>query len=1316
MATLETIRLLTVRGRAEGLAELTRSLADVTREQERVNAAGQAATLTADQQARRMTSVAKSFDGLERSLVGGTRAAQSLERGFTTVSRYLNQAGADAGRAQAVFDALFDKFDTGAAASRDMEARLATLTAKFDPVTASAQRMTAEIASLNEAQRLGINIAGGYTAAYDAIVAKYNETAAAADRLAAAQAKLGLQTGIDRRLGIGASPATEGAGFNMATTASLEQLAREQDAAAASAAALDVRISALIGKFDPAQAAAKQFETDLRDLAEAERLGISLTGGYDAALTALITKYDTAAAAAARFKSEQQALIAGARSDQNASNSQEMWNAYAGMRPAATQWTGSENVATTSALTDFAREEEEAARESERMAASLNELRWKIEPLAAAFDKMEAEIAQYKAMLDAGVISQEQFGAAVDHSRGSFDRSAAQIKAVGRAGQMSTGQLVNMQYQLNDVAVSLASGQSPFVVLMQQGMQVSQIFAPGTTLATAGKSLASGFMSMLTPINLAVVGVAALAGGVALLASQWKSASPTIEDALEKHEKRLKDIASSYGKAGKEATTYVAQARAVSEFMEKMARDQLRDRLNDDLNKVLLTKMQASAQRTPLGDLFSDMGLPEETVSEKYRAFTKEIETLRDQLRAGVPDVLGFREALVKVAEADLATDEIRKAAKAALDMTEAFAQAQRQIEATIAALGRFGNVFDEAEVGAGKAPDYLRDEMARRGAIATAIIGDRKEAEGLLRGAEAGLSNAGLTDYARGLAEISQRYAELRRQAQEAGRLDVVGGFLDRAEAADLAAAAKSVEMAWTRVIEEYGRTTEAMVGEAALWGRSTYEIERYKATLELTTQARQNDGVVTQAEIALISQEADERAAAAQKIAEAEYARQKATEAGNEAAQASRGLVQGLIADFRASASASEMFINALNRLTDSLIDMALNDLFRAPEQTPNGMSAGGLFYQGAGALFGVRQAANANVPGGPAPVSAAMPPAGSQNAVAYSGATASSTDIAANLLRSREGFRALPYDDVNALRAGYGSDTTTDPLTGAISRVTAGTVVSREMAEADLARRIGETQSGIAGKVGQPAWDALNPGTQGALTSIGYNYGSLPDRLVPSVQSGDTDAIARAIEGLAGDNSGINESRRMLEAQMVRESQTLAGFGQNVTAATGSVGQFGSGLSSVAQAITPAGSTQTGGGLFGWLGGLFGGGTAAPVAGAPVMGSLYHSGGVAGNDNAPMRRLSGDEIPAVLRRGEGVFTPGQMAAMGGGSNVNVQVIDQRSRGADVERQETTGPDGEKLVRLIVRDEVKAGFRDKGYIGKNLAARGAQRIPAMR
>lgn len=135
---------------------------------------------------------------------------------------------------------------------------------------------------------------------------------------------------------------------------------------------------------------------------------------------------------------------------------------------------------------------------------------------------------------------------------------------------------------------------------------------------------------------------------------------------------------------------------------------------------------------------------------------------------------------------------------------------------------------------------------------------------------------------------------------------------------------------------------------------------------------------------------------------------------------------------------------------------------------------------------------------------------------------------------LIKGFESFRADPYWDVNAKRIGYGSDTVTLE-DGSIKKVVDGMKVSVADANRDLERRIGEFQTTIRGQIGSSTFDAMNDSQQAALTSIAYNYGSLPERIVSAVRSGSTETVYNAIKGLGTDNGGINAGRRAQEAEL-------------------------------------------------------------------------------------------------------------------------------------------------------------------------------------
>jgi tape measure domain-containing protein len=135
----------------------------------------------------------------------------------------------------------------------------------------------------------------------------------------------------------------------------------------------------------------------------------------------------------------------------------------------------------------------------------------------------------------------------------------------------------------------------------------------------------------------------------------------------------------------------------------------------------------------------------------------------------------------------------------------------------------------------------------------------------------------------------------------------------------------------------------------------------------------------------------------------------------------------------------------------------------------------------------------------------------------------------EAAAAILRKSEGFIARPAYDVNAQRVGYGSDTIT-LSDGTIQKVVKGMTVSVADANRDLLRRITtEFMPKARAQVGAGTFDALNPAQQGVLTSIAYNYGELPDRLVKAFRDGgSTQEIAAAIKALGSDNGGIRRDR--------------------------------------------------------------------------------------------------------------------------------------------------------------------------------------------
>lgn len=216
--------------------------------------------------------------------------------------------------------------------------------------------------------------------------------------------------------------------------------------------------------------------------------------------------------------------------------------------------------------------------------------------------------------------------------------------------QLANAQLQNMQFQLQDIAVGVASGQGFGRILLQQGSQIVQMFGPGQGVQGALRAVGSGIGRFISnPLNLALLGFSGLAVAGELA---FKSIGGGVEDAdsaLEQHETLIKRIREAYGDAAKGAEEYARESTAVLRLQLTGRLEELRAELQSKASG-LFEAITQSATPLSLTELGLDFG---RKAADDFAPFQEAIDRLFAGIEAGRPDILTFRADVTRIAETD---------------------------------------------------------------------------------------------------------------------------------------------------------------------------------------------------------------------------------------------------------------------------------------------------------------------------------------------------------------------------------------------------------------------------------------------------------------------------------------------------------------------------------------------------------------------------------------------------------------------------------------------------------------------------------------
>lgn len=111
------------------------------------------------------------------------------------------------------------------------------------------------------------------------------------------------------------------------------------------------------------------------------------------------------------------------------------------------------------------------------------------------------------------------------------------IAGTARSMGQARAETSNLAAQFQDIGVMLAAGQSPLLLALQQGTQISAVLG-NMGAAGAAKALGGALRSLVSPVSLLTIGV--IAGGAALF--QWATGAGEAEEEAQTFEERVRGV------------------------------------------------------------------------------------------------------------------------------------------------------------------------------------------------------------------------------------------------------------------------------------------------------------------------------------------------------------------------------------------------------------------------------------------------------------------------------------------------------------------------------------------------------------------------------------------------------------------------------------------------------------------------------------------------------------------------------------------------------------------------------------------------------
>lgn len=322
-------------------------------------------------------------------------------------------------------------------------------------------------------------------------------------------------------------------------------------------------------------------------------------------------------------------------------------------------------------VTGEAQAEREAAKAHDEQRAALQRMVAQLDPVGDGFRRLAEQQKQLDSAKSSGLLSPESYtklSGTLGEMRTELEKTQAQLGKTGMSAKQTAFAMRLVPMQMTDIVTSLAAGQPPLMVLLQQGGQLKDMFGG---IGPAAKAMGGYILGLVNPFTLAAAAVGVL--GVAYYKGTqeqdaFNKSLILTGNQVGKTSGQLADIAARAGVAansttGKAASTLnllVESGKVAGDSLERVTTAVVKtseatgiatDKLVDDFNKIAADPLNAI---TKLNDQYHFLTLAtynqikalqdEGNQQEAARVATDAYATTMQQRAADIQDNLGYLE------------------------------------------------------------------------------------------------------------------------------------------------------------------------------------------------------------------------------------------------------------------------------------------------------------------------------------------------------------------------------------------------------------------------------------------------------------------------------------------------------------------------------------------------------------------------------------------------------------------------------------------------------------------------------------------------